>query len=291
MKLKENKTTACLLIMLQCAIYGLGDPLAKYAYQHIGVYSMLSVRYAIALGFMLLLFGKRVWENLRRCSVKTWIAPCLCVAGAYLFNNMALTCTAATVAAFLRSTSVIMTPLLLWLIYGKQITLRYWLIVIVAVTGLYLLCGQNGMFSFGVGELLGIATAMCSAGALISSHEALKHIDSITLTTMETAASTVFALVCALTFDGGVCVGRQDTVVWGIILYLAIISTLGGYMLQNLALKKTSARVISTLKCISPVMTAFFSYLILGEQMKPSGVVGSAIILLCVIAQTGMKEQ
>lgn len=290
MKQKNNKTSACLLVLLQCTIYGLGDPLAKYAYQHMGVYSMLSIRYAIALGFMLLLFGKRVAENLRRCSVKYWITPCLCVAGAYLFNNLALTYTAATVAAFLRSTSVIMTPLLLFLIYGKRLTLRHWLIVAAAVLGLYLLCGTNGISSFGPGEVMGIITALLSAGALISSQTALKHIDSVTLTTMESAASMVFALACAFVFDGGVYAGGADAAVWGIIVYLAIISTLGGYMLQNCALKSISARTIATLKCFSPVMTASFSFLILGEQLGLNGILGSAIILLCVIVQTGIKD-
>lgn len=288
---KDLQITACLLVALQCAIYGLGDPLAKYAYQHIGVYSMLSVRYAMAFAFMMLLFGRRIWENLRRCSPRLWIMPCLCVAGAYLFNNLALTYTAATVAAFLRSTSVIITPVLLFVLYGKRITAQHWLIMLAAFIGLYLLCGQNGMSSFGVGEVLGIVTAVCSAGALISSQEALRHIDSITLTALETATSMALAFLCAFTFDGGIHIGRLDATVWGTVLYLAIISTLGGYMLQNVALKSISARTISTLKCISPVMTACFSFLILGEKLRPSGILGSFIILLCVIVQTGMKER
>lgn len=291
MKQKDLKTTACMLVVLQCVIYGLGDPLAKYAYRHIGVYSMLSIRYAIALVFMLLLFGKRVWNNLRGCSVKVWITPCLCVAGAYLFNNMALSFTAATVAAFLRSTSVIMTPVLLFLLYGKRITPQHWGIMVVAVIGLYLLCGQNGIPSFGLGEILGIATALCSAGALISSCEVLKRVDSITLTTLETAASMVFAMTFALVFHKDSAVGSLPASVWAIILYLAIISTLGGYMLQNIALKSISARTISTLKCFSPVMTACFSFLILGERLTARGVFGSVMILLCVIVQTGMKER
>ena len=290
-KKKDLQTLACLMVVLQSVIYGLGDPLAKFAYGYMGVYSLLTVRYSIGFGLMLLLFGKRIVADLRKSRIKDWILPCICVAGAYLSNNLALTYTDATVAAFFRSTSVVATPLLLFLVRGKRMTLPQGIIMAIAMVGLYLLCCNNGMQSFGLGEIMGIATALFSAGAMITSQTAMKHIHSITLTTMQTMTSMLFAFSGAMIFDGGVFVGVMPVRIWGIILYLAIVCTLGGYMLQNMALKNISPRTMSMVKCICPVMTACFSFLILGETLMRNGIIGSAMILVCVLIQTWMKDR
>ena len=288
---KDMQTLACLMIVLQGALYGLGDPLAKVAYGHMGVYSLLTLRYSIGVVFMFLLFGRRILRNLRGSRVRDWIMPCICVAGAYLTNNLALTYTDVTIAVFFRSASVVATPLILFVTRGKRITLPQVLVIAGAVVGLYLLCCNNGMQSFGLGEIMGVATALFSAGAMITSQSAMQHIDSITLTTMQTGASMVFSFLGALLFEGGVTVGAMPVEVWGIIVYLAIVCTIGGYMLQNIALKSISPRTMSMVKCICPVMTAGFSFLILGERLLRNGIIGSGIILVCVLIQTWMKDQ
>lgn len=57
-------------IFLQSALYGFGDPISKAAYEVLPVYSLLSARYAIALVFLLLLFGRRIWRGVRTSSLK-----------------------------------------------------------------------------------------------------------------------------------------------------------------------------------------------------------------------------
>lgn len=287
---QASKHTAYLLIVLQCTIYGLGDALAKNAYRYVDVYSFLTVRYAIGLGFMLLLFGKRICRNVRSCRVKDWIMPCLGVSGAYLFNNIALTYTKATAVAFLRSTSVIMTPLILFVCYKKTIKMQQVFVIAAAVIGLYLLCGRDGLSGIGPGEIMALMAALLSAVALVSSRAALAHIDSISLTTLETAASMVLSLVFAFTAGSGVSLPAANAAVWWSMVYLAIISTLGGYMLQNLALKSISPRTVSTLKCLSPVMTAVFSYLILKEVLGLWGIVGACVITASAVMQALIKD-
>ena len=43
-------------ILLQSTFYGFGDPISKSAYEVLPVFSLLSVRYGIALIFLLLVF-------------------------------------------------------------------------------------------------------------------------------------------------------------------------------------------------------------------------------------------
>ena len=71
-----------------------------------------------------------------------------------------------------------------------------------------------------------------------------------------------------------------------VILYLALACTLLGYLLQNKALEGISSRTVALLQCTAPVLTAFFSFFLLGETLSLMGLIGAAIILACVVAET-----
>ena len=62
-----------LFIFLQSVLYGLGDPISKSAYEVLPVYSLLTARYGIALAFLLLVFGRRIWRGLKVCSPRDWL--------------------------------------------------------------------------------------------------------------------------------------------------------------------------------------------------------------------------
>lgn len=282
----NRKLTACFLMLLQGMIYGLGDPLAKIAYGYLPVYTLLSIRYIFASAVVFLIFGGHVVKSLRVCSIRDWIVPCICVAGAYIMGNLALLYTDATSVAFLRSTSVIMTPILTIVIFRKYPSRMFLVFLLMSIVGLYLLCGWNGASGFGLGELLALFAALFSSGALIFSEKALEKVPSITLTAMQTVMSAVLAVICMF-LKGGI--GRNTEVpakVWLIVVYLALFSTIGTYLLQNVALGRIPARTVSLIKSFCPVMTAFFSFFILGERLSLAGAVGVIMILGSILMQT-----
>ena len=286
----RSKWLPCCFILLQDLLYGFGDPISKFAFDVMPVYSMLSLRYTMALAVLLLLFGKRIWNGLRQCSVKDWILPTLCMAGAYVVNNIALDLTAATSVAFLRSLATVMTPLLALAAYRRTYRWQHLPIQCLVVVGLYLLCGLGGLSGFGLGEVLSLLSALLLAGSLVFGEHALERVDPITLSTLQAAASALIATVCAPLLDGGWHLERTTPIVWAIIAYMAIGCTLAGYLLQNAALTTLPSRTAALLQCACPVMTAVFSRFVLEERLSVAGIVGAVIILLCVIAETLMEE-
>jgi len=86
-------------------------------------------------------------------------------------------------------------------------------------------------------------------------------------------------------FEGGIEMSQADGKVWAIILYLAIACTFLGYLMQNLALTGISERSVSLIQSLCPVMTAFFSLILLGERLSAAGVAGAAIIILCSLTE------
>ncbi len=281
----------CFLVLLQGLLYGFGDPISKKAYEEVSVYALLSVRYAIALAVLFLFAGRRILRGLRNCCVRDWLPASLCIAGAYVVGNIGLGLTAATSVAFLRSMSTVLTPLLAFAVLRRKLGLRHVPVLLLSLVGMYLLCGKGGLAQFGLGEVCALLCALLLAGSLVFGEKALDRVEPLTLTAVQVAASTVLAAVFALIFDGGFHLEEASHATWAIIVYLAILCTLAGYLLQNKALCSVSSRTVALLQCFCPVMTAMFSFLLLGERLSPAGVAGAVILLGCVAAETWMKEE
>ena len=277
-------------ILLQSALYGFGDPISKAAYEVVPLYSLLSARYLIALAFLVLFFHKRIRAGLRACSVRDWLLPSLCIAGGYIATNIAIVLTTATATAFLRSLSTVMTPLLAFAVYRRRFDKRHLPVLLLVVVGLYLLCGRGGLSGFGPGEAVGLLSALLLAGSLVFGEKALNRVDPVTLTAVQAAMTAGLTLLCAFLLDGGIRLEAAGPSEWAVILYLAILCTVAGYLLQNAALKTIPARMVALLQCTGPVMTALFSRLLLGEQLSIAGTIGAALLLVCVAAESFMDH-
>jgi drug/metabolite transporter (DMT)-like permease len=110
------------------------------------------------------------------------------------------------------------------------------------------------------------------------------------MTALQAGCSAVIALTGSLIAEGGVHAGSAAPKVWLIILYLAILCTFLGYLLQNLALMKISDRSVALIQSLCPVMTAAFSFLLLGEALSPAGIAGAGIIVVCVALASIIKS-
>ena len=272
------------LIILQSIIYGFGDPISKIALEVTPVYTMLTVRYGMAFLVCFLLFRKRILETVKTVPVKAWLIPGMCIGLSYLLNNVALALTEATSVAFLRSLSVVITPFFAYLIYKNKYKWQHILIQILVIPGMYLLCVRGGLSGFGAGEVFALLAAALMAGALVFSKNYLEMVDPVSMTALQAACSTVLAIVGSLAIEGGIHLETTTTKAWLIIVYLAVLCTFLGFLMQNLALTKIDGRTVSLIQCICPVMTAIFAFMLLGEHLSTAGVIGAVIIVGCIIA-------
>ncbi|WP_293008714.1 MULTISPECIES: DMT family transporter [unclassified Oscillibacter] len=79
------------LILLQSLFFGFGDPISKNAFSVVPVFTLLFVRYLLALLTLFVFSGRRIAEGLRRCRVRDWIGSALCIALASVVGNVAIT--------------------------------------------------------------------------------------------------------------------------------------------------------------------------------------------------------
>jgi drug/metabolite transporter (DMT)-like permease len=75
---------------------------------------------------------------------------------------------------------------------------------------------------------------------------------------------------------------------WSIVTYAALLATLVAFGAQNWAQQSTPPTRAGIILTLEPVFAALVSYLVTGERLGSSGVIGSALILAGMIAaETG----
>ena len=272
-------------------MYGFGDPISKIAFEVTPVYSMMTARYLIAFAVAFILFHRRIMNTLKTVPIRAWLVPGLCIGYTYVLNNVALSLTDATSVAFLRSLSVVITPLVAFLLYKKHYSIRHVILQILVLPGLYLLCVRGGLSGFGAGETVTLAAATFAAGTLVFSGKYLDTVEPVSLTALQALCSAVIAFIGSVVFEGGVHLETTTTTAWLIIMYLAIACTFLGYLLQNFALTRISERSVALLQTLCPVLTAGFSFVLLGERLTIAGIMGALIIVLCVAASVAVREK
>ena len=288
-----NKYKYMGFILLQSVIYGFGNPLTKIAFKSITPFWSLSVRFTIAFIVFMLFFGRRIIGSLKSVEPKIYLPAGICMATAYITCNLALSWTSATNVGFLMSLPVIFAPILALLIYKVKYRLIHIPVQIVVVIGLYLLCFDGEKLVFGKGEITALITAISIAGALVFGEESLKQLDAVALSAVQAGITALISLPCALIIENTEILVHVTIPAWLVVLYLAIFCTNIAYMLQNSALKYISASTVSMLQCTQPILTAIISYLLLREKLSTLGIIGAAIIILCIIAENIIttKEQ
>lgn len=70
---------------------------------------------------------------------------------------------------------------------------------------------------------------------------------------------------------------------WAVLIFLALVPTLGGFAAYTIGLTHLPASVVSLLAAFEPVSTAIFAYFIFGEVLDVLQLVGAAMILWSVV--------
>lgn len=273
-------------VVLQTVIFGSGSAFTKLAYESISPLWALAIRFGLASAVFAVLFGPRIVRGLRGARLGDWLPAALCMAVSYISCNVALDLTTATNVGFLMALPVVFTPILAAVVLRRRYRLVHLPFQAAVVGGLYLLCSSGGSFAFGWGELCGLLTAVSLAGALVFGERGLARMDVVTVSATQIFATFVFSLAGALLFDRPLDVAAVQPLAWGTVAFLALASTCLTFALQNMALKRLPSATVSMLLTGEPIFTALFSWGVLGETLSTAGLVGAAVIVVCVVAET-----
>ena len=279
------------LLLLECLLWGIGNPVMKIGLDVVPPLFCLSVRYILAFLFFMLFFAKRVFKTIAIKHLVPYLVISAFTAASFISSAFALLYTTATNTGFLMSTAVIFTPFLSYFILKAKIDKKHILPIVIVTVGLYLLCSGDNGFAFGLGEVYALLCAITGACMLVFSSKYLQDMDPLTISVMQSGFTGLFCIIFALIFEEIPSLTSIPLMGWGVILYLAIGCTCIAYLFQNIALRHVPATYVALAFCSEPIFTAIASYFLLGELLSVKGFIGAALIMASIVIASLLPEE
>ena len=288
----RNRSLLCGgMILLECILWGIGNPMIKLMEGVIPNFLLLALRFAISFVLMMAVFGRRIIPALRQAKLRPIFIASVYTAAAYILSNFGLRLATATAAGFLMGLSVLFTPILAFLFYRQKMHAAQWIPIVIVMAGMYLMCGVEGGFGFGIGEALALLSSAASALMLVSSARVLEETDAMAVSAVQFAVTALCCFICALLFEDVTVLARVPASGWWILAYLAIGTSFFAFILQNVGLTGVSSMYASLLMCSEPLFTAVAAYFMLGERLTLPGFIGAGLIMVSLILATLLTEK
>jgi drug/metabolite transporter (DMT)-like permease len=190
----------------------------------------------------------------------------------------------ASVSTVLSYSSVAITSLIGWKLWGESLGKVKLIAIVLCITGCVFVSGASDISLWRlnpVGIITGLLSGVAFAGYSLMGKEASRRGINPWLTLLYTfgvgalilfGVNLVFAPLSAvwmnISFSG-----------WVMMVLLALVATIGGYGLYNVSLDLLPASVANLIVSTEPVFTAIQSYIIFGEVMTAPQIAGSLMLL------------
>jgi len=201
----------------------------------------------------------------------------------------------AAVATVLAFSSPAMTAILSRLIFKERFDRVKVLSIFLSLLGTVLIAGAYDPSIWKLnplGIIFGLLTGLFFAFYnLEGKHASDQSIDSWTALLYSFAIATIFLFFFNIAVDA--LSGRpplsnmlwlgNSTIAWGILFFLGVAPTLGGFGLYTLSLRYLAPTVANLIATLEPALTAIWAYFLLNEQLNGIQWVGSFLIFTGVI--------
>lgn len=216
-----------------------------------------------------------------------------------IFNSMwtfSVQYNGAAVATVMAFSSPAMTAILSRIVFKEKFSRIKVMSILLSLAGIVLVSGAYdpstwNLNSLGIifGLLSGLLFAVYN---LEGKHASDLHIDSWTALLYSFAWATVFLLFFNLgndlfitnkaPFADMLWLGNSFTG-WGILFFLGVAPTLGGFGLYTLSLRYLSPTTSNLIATLEPAFTAIWAYFLLNETLTGIQLIGGALVLIGVI--------
>lgn len=276
--LSRNK--ADILLLGVAAVWGSSYLATKVLTEHASVFAILSARFIIAAGIMLIVWAFSKNRRLDRRGFLIGVIFGLTQAGILSLETWGVKLTSATNAGLIISMTIVFTPILesVWL--KKWLPRSYFIAATFAVVGVLLLVSGNGFHEPNLGDLLMLGAAIVRSihvtalGQLTTGHS----YSSVSITFVQT-------LVCAVVFTAADVPGVISSystftlLDWLDLFYLAAACTVFAFLVQLWAVRQTSAARVSLLLGTEPIWAVLIGVFLGSELLGWIGVLGAILIV------------
>ncbi|MBU1050508.1 DMT family transporter [Candidatus Bipolaricaulota bacterium] len=292
--LYRHRVLPIIEVLLASMIWGSSFVGVKMALAHAGPWTIAALRYSIAA---LLLAPFIDWRRLRRSHLAAGLWGRVIAIGLsqYTIGNAALFLALGMIPATSGSLALSLCPIPVWVFGVLALHERPNGLQLIgtaaAIAGSFLFF-RTGLVPVPVAAIALLTVAILSFAVLpvigrkLSKQRAL---GNIAITGVPLAIGGGVLVVIALLVEG---VPHLPPATWGIILGLAVVNTVGGYLLFNHALQQMHAGEANVLLSLTPVSTAVIAWAAFGERLTVVQFGAMAIVIAgTILAQRRVRGQ
>ncbi|MCV3215378.1 DMT family transporter [Plectonema radiosum NIES-515] len=274
---KASHIQGLILLVVITLIWGTTFPLVEYVVNGISPAALIAVRFAVAS----VIFIPQL-RNINAKLLKDGLLLGLLLFSSFATQAIALQTIHANRAAFISSLNTILVPLL-GLLLGQRLRPKNFLAAFLALSGIGVMSWESGALV--IGDLLMFCDAFVYSIYLLVLESATRHHPSQALTAIQLWVVTVLGAL----WVGPELVGQLGVIHDNLpaIIYLGVIATAGSTWLQAIAQVSVSAFDAAIFYTLEPVFATIFSFLLLGQKLGISGLIGATLVLVAmVLSQT-----
>ncbi|KAE9529826.1 DMT family transporter [Testudinibacter aquarius] len=185
--------------------------------------------------------------------------------------------------AFLVSLSMLIAPLISWLIFKYRPLPVFWLSMPIALVGLYLLAiGRYGELRFSSGSILFLLSSLSAALYFVLNHQYAKNIPSVALIVIQFSMVGILCGGYSLTFEVWQTNISSQTWLW--FLASILIASNLRYFVQTLGQKHCNITTAAIIMVLEPVWTLILSVWIMNEPITMLKLLGCLLILCALLS-------
>jgi drug/metabolite transporter (DMT)-like permease len=216
----------------------------------------------------------------------------LVFAGDLVLWNTSILLTSAAAATLLANNSPLWVGLGATLIFREKLSLKYWLGLIIALTGMVIIVGGNAIqeLRFNLGDLLAIGASFLYAAYMLITQKARATVDTLTLNLLTMMTSIIFLLPVIFLFQQPLAGFSTQT--WLALVGLGLVPQFVGWLAINYAMGHLPAARVSVTLLGQSVVTAFLGIFFLNELLSIADITGGMLVLLGIylVNQRAQKQ-
>ena len=267
---------ADIALLLVTVGWGASFLLTKSSLSELDTFNFLAIRFSIAFILSLIIFFKQI-INVDKKTLKHGIGLGVVVYATFAFQTIGLNYTTASKSAFITGFNVLLVPIFSSLLMKKVPNKKVFFSVFIAFIGLGLLTLNKNISGINVGDIYTfICAIICAIHILLIGKYTLES-ESVALAVVQIGVCAVLSLITSLAFESPIIPTSYN--VWINIIILSVVCTLGAFVVQSVAQKFTSPTHTALIFTAEPVFAAIFGYIVLGEKLSNTGLIGAMLIL------------
>ena len=280
----KRELMADAILVLTAMIWGTGFVVMKNTLDAVPPGAIIAIRYTIASMLTALMFRKHLMgltrEDVRRGAVVGGL-----LAGAYIVQTIGLSMTTAGKNAFLTTVYVLLVPFGCYLVFRQKLSKKNFIAAAMMLAGIGCLSLDGESGGLNLGDLMTLCCGVLFAAHIMAVERCQEKTNTYALIVLQFAFAAAFAFVYAMIFERGMELDVNMGTVGGL-LYLSVFSTTIAMSLQNIGQSMAPASHAAILLSLESVFGALASWLLLGETLTTTMLLGFAIIFMALVVNS-----